>query len=100
MAKKPSEPKKLKLVDNPTVIEMYGDDFVGFFLKDGIFRLTFAVHRTTNDEPPKITRIVSARLVISANAAQDMYTALHNYRQHLEAEAKAAQGPSSTDTIQ
>ena len=100
MANNPSEPEKFDLVDNPNVIEIFGDDFVGFVFKDETFRFTFAVHRATDDEPPKVTRVVSARLVLSLKAGQAMYNALNNLRELMKAQAAAAQNPTPTDTIQ
>ena len=89
MAKKTTKAKqaddgKPELVDDPTVSEVFGDDFVGLLMHDGNIRITLATHRAIEHEPAEMVRVVSGRIVLSPTATIEMYQALSNLIAHLE----------------
>ncbi len=80
-------PKKQKgppLIDNPIVTEQFGDHYAGCMIHGDNAYLTFAVHRATHEEPPKVIQSVSIRAVITMSAMIEMYNRLTDILDQLE----------------
>ena len=74
----PKSAPKPRIVDDPSVKEVYADDFVGLFGVGPNFHLTFAARRPAPGETGDQTRQVSSRLVLPLEAMLDMYGALQS----------------------
>jgi hypothetical protein len=75
---------KGRISDDPSVREVFADEFVGFFVRGSNFHLTFAATRQTVEDSTKHFRKVTARLVISLQTAMDVYGTLGNALSVLE----------------
>jgi hypothetical protein len=74
----PKAPPKPRIIDDPSVKEVYADDFVGLFGVGPNFHLTFAARRPAPGGTGDQTRLVSSRLVLPLEAMLDMYGALQS----------------------
>jgi hypothetical protein len=77
-------PVKGPISDDPSIPEVFADEFVGFFVRGSNFHLTFAATRQTVEDSTKHFRRVTARLVIPLQTAVDIYGTLGNALSVLE----------------
>jgi hypothetical protein len=77
-AETPKSQAKPRVIDDPSVKEVYADDFVGLFGVGPNFHLTFAARRPAPGGTGDQTRLVSSRLVLPLEAMLDMYGALQS----------------------
>jgi len=80
-AEKP-EPKPA-LIDDPGIKESFADDFVELYGVGANFHLTFATRRPVRTAAG-VARVVSSRVVLSLEAAIELYGALQNAIERLE----------------
>jgi hypothetical protein len=68
------------LIDNPMAPDVFADEALGFFVHDGIVRITFAAGRWNHtSSPPVINRVVIGRLAMSTDAAQALAIGLFDF---------------------
>ena len=89
--------QKLRVVDNPAIVESYANKFVGASFDGSAVAVTFGTARflpTDTSEPPKSGQhpavTVTARIALSPDAAVELVNALRNMLNHLQAMRKAA----------
>ncbi len=94
----PKKQKSPPLIDNPIVTEQFGDHYAGCVIHDDNAYLTFAVHRATHEEPPKMIQSVSIRAVITMTAMIEMYNGLTGILDQLEQQGiikRPTKGPAT-----
>lgn len=92
--------KKPPLTDDLSVREMFADDFSGFLIHGPNFHFTFASFRATEDSPPKMNRVVTARLTLPLEAVLEMHQALTTLIAILEKKGVIKTLQEATKTIQ
>jgi hypothetical protein len=89
-------------VDNPNVGETFADGLQSVGIGSGFLTFTFAVTRTEDGKPPKLTRSPAARLVLTLAGALELHqklTAVLTMLQQQGAAAAAAHAPASTPKV-
>ena len=90
------------IVDNPSIIEVYADEFLGIQSHGTTFHFTFATYRPTYDPVKKETEInliVAARLVLSIYALQGLHRQLNSLIKTLEAKQILPMKPRPPEII-
>src|SRR5579863_1943917 len=83
-------------VDNPNVGETFADGLQSVGIGSGFVTFTFAVTRTEDGKPPKLTRSPAARLVLTMGGALELHQKLTAVLTMLQQQAAAAaQAPAS-----
>ena len=86
-------------VDNPNIAETFADGLQFIGIGNGFLTLTFAVTRTEEGKPPKLTRATASRLVLTLPAAVELHQkvgAVLNALQQQIAQAQAAAASASS----
>jgi len=109
MAKQPTPspaatpPAPPPFVDNPNVGETFADSLQSVGIGSGFLTFTFAVTRTEDGKPPKLTRSPAARLVLTLAGTLELHqkltAVLTMLQQQGAAAAAAAQAPASTPKV-
>ena len=92
--------EKPPLTDDPSVREVFAEDFAGFLMHGPNFHFTFASYRATDDKPPKLDRVVTVRLVLPLDAALEMHQTLTNIIGVLEKKGVVKTLQEATKTVQ
>ena len=94
----PKNQKGPPLINNSIVTEQFGDHYAGCMIHGDNAYLTFAVHRATHEEPPKMIQSVSIRAVITMSAMIEMYNGLAGILDQLEQQGiikRPTKGPAT-----
>jgi hypothetical protein len=83
-------PSPPPFIDNPNIAETFADGLQSVGLGNGIITLTFAVTRTEDGKPPKLTRSTAARLVLTLPGAIELLQKLNAVMAMLQQQAAAA----------
>jgi hypothetical protein len=77
----PTNPQvPVSFVDNPMAPDVYADEAVGFFVRNGVISITFASGRVDHSTTPgPISRVVIGRLVIPIEGAQGLAVGLYDF---------------------
>jgi hypothetical protein len=76
----PLSPPTISLIDNPMAPDVFADEALGFFVNEGVVRITFATGRWNHtSSPPAINRVVIGRLVMPAEGAQALAIGLFDF---------------------
>jgi len=83
------------IVEDPSIREIFADNFVGVVVGNGTFTMTFAVLRADHSKvPPANVRQIVARLVLPIQAVADMHLFLAQTMQDMEAKGIIKKFPS------
>jgi hypothetical protein len=98
----PMPPTPPVFVENPNIAETFADSLHTIGLGSGVITLTFAVTRTEDGKPPKLTRTPAARLVLTLPGAVELHQKLSTVLTMLQQSAtqNAAAGASTPKTTQ
>jgi len=104
MAQQPpstTPPAPPPFIDNVNIAETFADSLQSVGIGNGVLTLTFAVTRTEDGKPPKLTRTPAARLVLTFPGAVELHqklTAVLNMLQQSAAQhaSATASGPKTT----
>jgi hypothetical protein len=91
----PSPPAPPPYTDNPNIAETFADGLQSVGLGNGIITLTFAVTRTEDGKPPRLTRSTAARLVLTLPSAIELLQKLNAVMTALQQQAAAAGAAAS-----
>ncbi|MCH7539642.1 MAG: hypothetical protein IH999_04480 [Proteobacteria bacterium] len=91
---------KIKLDDGPGATEVFGDDFVGSFIHHRNFHFTLSVLRADDGEPPKMSRVISARIVMPLDAAIALHQGLSGILSALNAAGEVKRISRGTESVQ
>jgi hypothetical protein len=81
----PEKQVKLPLIDNPSAPDLYADEAIGFLLANNTLRITLASIRTDHTKNPNINScVVTGRLVLPIQAAQNLHTMLSTVLEKLK----------------
>jgi hypothetical protein len=84
-------PDGVAFLDNPHAPDFFADDAVGFFVNDGIFRVTFTSSRANHvTAPGPVARVVIGRLVMSEPAIERFATGVLDMIKRRRDAAKSA----------
>ena len=78
----PSSPQSVPVnfIDNPAAPDVFADGAVGFFVHNGVVKITFVSARVNHSASPgPINRVVIGRLTLSVRAAQDLAVGLFDF---------------------
>lgn len=93
----PTPPAPPPYVDNPAITETFADSLYTVGIGSGVITLTFAVTRTEDGKPPKLSRTSAARLVLTLPGAVELHqkltTVLAMLQQSVQQHAAAAANP-------
>ncbi len=83
------------VVEDPSIREIFSDNFVGVVIGNGNLTMTFAVLRAEHSKvPPANIRQVVARLVLPIHAVAEMHLFLAQTMQEMEAKGIIRKLPS------
>jgi hypothetical protein len=70
----------VSFIDNPMAPDVFADESVGFFVHNGVVRITFASARVNHSSTPgPVNRVVIGRLVLPVAAAQGLAIGLFDF---------------------
>lgn len=96
-------PSPPPFIDNPNIAETFADGLQSVGVGNGVITLTFAVTRTEDGKPPKLTRSTAARLVLTLPGAvellQKLNTVLGMLQQQAAAASAAANAPATAPKV-
>jgi len=72
-------PQSVALVADPHAPDMFADEAVGFFIHRGVIRVTFSTGRACHASNPEVSRVVTGRLVMPAQAAGELAVELFDF---------------------
>ena len=71
---------KVSFVDVPLAPDVFADEAVGFFVRNGVISITFASARVDHSTSPgPVRRVVVGRLVMSIDGAQNLAVGLYDF---------------------
>jgi hypothetical protein len=88
----PTPPAPPPFIDNPNIAETFADSLQTIGIGSGVLTLTFAVTRTEDGKPPKLTRSPAARLVLTLPGAIELQQKLSAVLNMLQQSVAQAQG--------
>jgi hypothetical protein len=76
----PPPPPPINFVDVPLAPDVFADGACGFFVRDGVIKITFfAAHVDHNTTPGPVNNVVIGRLVMSVSGAQHLAVGLYDF---------------------
>jgi hypothetical protein len=78
----PSPPAAVSInyVDNPLAPDVFADEAVGFFVNNGVVKITFLSARVDHSAAPgPVNRVVIGRLALPVKTAQDLAVGLFDF---------------------
>jgi hypothetical protein len=94
----PVPPSPPPFIDNPNIAETFADGLQSVGLGNGVITLTFAVTRTEDGKPPKLTRSTAARLVLTLPGAVELLQKLNTVLSMLQQQAAASAAANAPAT--
>ena len=92
----PQQENKAEIVDLPSpVTDVYVDDILSVGFDGATFRLTFTTSHTRGSEPPKIARVITARLAMPASVMANLCGQAQHVREMLEQQKGGGEGPKT-----
>jgi hypothetical protein len=85
----------LSLVDNPHAPDVYADEVVGFFINNGVVKITLSSARVNHGvNPGPVNRVVIGRLVMPIQAAQALAAGLFDFLKSRGADPSGGRMPN------
>ncbi len=76
----PDQPPQPEFIEDLHSVEIFASDASGFFLSEGIVRLTFeSIRASHRDNPDTPARVVVARVAMPVPAAQRLLVGLYDF---------------------
>ena len=103
MSRKEKASIQTRFEDRPEVSETFVDSIQAIHFDGQSMRLTLCTTRYEPDKPPDSptgVRVPACRLVLTPNAALDLFNKLQQVMKHLESAGVVTKGPITPHTVQ
>lgn len=76
----PTAGPSVPFIDNPMEPELFADEAIGFFVHNGVVRITFATARVSHAlSPGPVSRVVTGRVAMTIEGAQGLALGLFDF---------------------